>query len=58
MSSDEGANGAMLRDFDQVLLDTTDRRTKRRVGMWWVHPRGRKYGREDYVLGKIIQDVI
>jgi hypothetical protein len=51
MSRDEGANGAMLRAFDQALLDATDRRTKRRGGMWWVPLRGRKCGGEDLVLG-------
>jgi hypothetical protein len=30
----EGVNGAMLRAFDQALLDATDRRTERRGGMW------------------------
>jgi hypothetical protein len=36
VSGDEGAKGAVLRAFDQALMDTTDRRTKRRGGMWWV----------------------
>jgi hypothetical protein len=50
MGRDKAANRAILRAFDQALLGTTDRRTKRRGGMWWVPPRGRKCGREDLVL--------
>jgi hypothetical protein len=57
MSRGEGVNGAMLRAFDQALLDATDRRTERRGGMCWVPPGGRKCGREDLVLGKIIPDI-
>jgi hypothetical protein len=33
MSRDEGVNGAVLRAFDQALLDAINRRTERRGGM-------------------------
>jgi hypothetical protein len=51
MSRDKGVNGAMLRAFDQILLDATDRRIERRGGMWWVPLRGRKCGGEDLYWG-------
>jgi hypothetical protein len=36
VASDEGVRGAVLRAFDQVPLDETDRRPKRRRVVWWV----------------------
>jgi hypothetical protein len=56
VSGDDGANGAVLRAFDQALPDATDRRPERRGGMWCIPPRGRKCGGEDLELGKIIQE--